>query len=75
VGAELGSDLLETVASARGWLEQRSVNPVEVLELEDLGSWVGTVLGEASVHGHAVSIELRGQSVQQLIRPSASAPC
>jgi hypothetical protein len=55
---ELGSDLLETVAGARSWLEQCGVDPVEVAELEDLGSRVGAVLGEASVHGDAVGVEL-----------------
>lgn len=55
--AHLGCDFLETVRSARGWFEERGVNVGQVLDREHFGGGVGTVLGEASVHGDAVGFE------------------
>ena len=46
------------MAGTRGGLEQSGIHPREVMDLEDLGSRVGTVLGEAAVHGDTVGIEL-----------------
>lgn len=58
VGAQLGANLLEAVAGAGCRLKQGGVDPVQVLELEDLCCGIGAVLGEAAVHGDAVGVEL-----------------
>lgn len=63
VGAQLGSDLLETMASAGGRLKKSRIDPGEILDLEDLGSWIGTILGEATVHCYTVSVELHIVSI------------
>ena len=49
-GSELGGNLLQAVAGARGRLQEGSINVGQVLELEDLPGGVGAVLGETTVH-------------------------
>jgi hypothetical protein len=61
--AQLGSDLLKTVASAGGRLKKSGINPGEILNLEDLGRGIGTVLGEATVHCYTVGVELHIVSI------------
>jgi len=46
------------VGSARRRLEQGSVNIAQVLDLEDLAGWVGTILGEGAGEGDAVGLEV-----------------
>jgi len=58
VGSQLGSNLLQTVARAGSGLEEGGVDPVQVMDLEHLGSGIGAVFGEAAIHGDAVGIEL-----------------
>ena len=63
MGAQLGSDLLKTMASAGGGLKESGIDPGEVLNLEDLGRGIGTVLGEATVHRYTVGVELHIVSI------------
>lgn len=58
MGAQLGTDLLKTVASAGGGLKKSGIDPGEILDLEDLGRGIGTVLGEATVHCHTVGVKV-----------------
>lgn len=57
-GTELGRYLVETVSSAGGGLEEGGINIGEVVDLEDLSSGVGTELGEATIHGDTVCLEM-----------------
>lgn len=63
MGAQLGSDLLKTMASTGGGLKKSGIDPGEVLNLEYLGRGIGTVLGEATVHCYTVGVELHVVSI------------
>lgn len=59
------------MAGAGRELEQRGVDSAQVLDLEDLGGEIGAVLGEAAVHGDAISVEVLAQ--QQLAAAAVEA--
>lgn len=57
-GAEAGADLVKSVASARGGLDEGGIDIGQVVDLEDLTGGVGAVLGEAAIHSDAVGVEV-----------------
>jgi hypothetical protein len=52
------------VSGARGWLNQGRLDIGEVVDLEDLGLWVGAVLGEAARKIDAVAGPLGEVSIK-----------
>lgn len=57
-GSQAGADFVETVAGAGSGLKEGRVDIGEVMDLEDLACGISAVLGEATVHGDTVSLEL-----------------
>jgi hypothetical protein len=55
---QLGTDLLQAVASTGSRLKQSGIHPIQVLNLENLGSGVGAIFSEAAVHGDTMGVEL-----------------
>ena len=53
--SETGPDLVETVASARGGLDQGRFDIAQVVDLEDLALGVGAVLGETAAESRSVT--------------------
>lgn len=65
-GTELGSNLLESMSSARGWLKESGIDVGEIVNLKDLSSRVGAVFGKTTVHLGQVSINSDMECVKGL---------
>jgi hypothetical protein len=47
------------MASTRSRLKEGSVNPVQVLNLENFGGGIGAVFSKATIHGDTMSVKLQ----------------
>lgn len=71
--AHLRGNLVQTVRGTGSGLQERGVHVRKILDLEHLASRVSAVLGESTVHSHAVGLEVLAEQFITATAVEASA--